>query len=389
MNDVGWSRLEITQNYEDESLGITNRRKDELKNVSLNKLFSGLTIVQVRNYQQGSLIIGKQMQLGDTAIEGSDTFTMKVSLWSEDASGAKTPIAGTFGVRYVDADGAAIEGKAKELAFDEKGKATVALKPGERIVLGTDADGGARLKPNTKFSVSEINLPGGYSSPLITLNGESVEGDAATGTVGKASDPFRSGGFAETDNVSVVTVINRTLVLGLELLKVDADAPQIGLAGAEFEFRVDDGATGDDGKPVYNAATDIQATLYLSKESTEPITWSISTDGNGKLQVFGLQRGMTYWLVETKTPAGGYQLMNPIAFTVGNDGSLTFYDGRGIATATDGLVKITVENKKLVQVLPMTGGVGIVPFLLIGAAGIGTATYLVSQATSRKDRFGK
>lgn len=124
----------------------------------------------------------------------------------------------------------------------------------------------------------------------------------------------------------------------------------------------------------------------------------IETDATGKVTIKGLKEG-TYYLAETKAPAGFNKLVGDIKVEIGNlvydttdTTKLNSYDvtytmpgeknGIKVTVPTDAnLAEIPVLNKAG-SVLPSTGGMGTVVFTIAGAAII--AIMLVSSLVSKK-----
>ena len=123
----------------------------------------------------------------------------------------------------------------------------------------------------------------------------------------------------------------------------------------------------------------------------------IETDVTGKVTIKGLKEG-TYYLAETKAPAGFNKLVGDIKVEIGNlvydttdTTKLNSYDvtytipGTTSTTVTvpteANLAEIPVLNKAG-SVLPSTGGMGTVVFTIAGAAIIGLM--LVSSLVSKK-----
>ena len=201
----------------------------------------------------------------------------------------------------------------------------------------------------------------------------------------------------ETGTSSPVTV--RTNVYGLGVLKDDGSTGQ-NLAGAEFRVYSDEACT----KPVYVIPTDIQGVYIVDSKNTaaegvsgeELVTSRVeyaagleaylgenSQDNlvvsqiNGKLIVLGLEAG-TYYLKETKAPAGYNSLSSPVALTAGEGtkGFNIFADSNGVVAniqQDDGvhseiiyqLTSTVVHNSKGVE-LPSTGGEGTMMLITIG-----------------------
>lgn len=115
--------------------------------------------------------------------------------------------------------------------------------------------------------------------------------------------------------------------------------------------------------------------LYTSNDSTTPLKFTVingvykvdlngETDTivvkNGKVTIEGLDLG-TYYLEETKNPAGYNKLTSRVSFTVTKDGNRT-------ATIENDIYKsggIQIKNYTGTE-LPSTGGMGTVLFIVIG-----------------------
>lgn len=136
-----------------------------------------------------------------------------------------------------------------------------------------------------------------------------------------------------------------------------------------------------------------------TKDATETAVDYIETDATGKVTIKGLKEG-TYYLAETKAPAGFNKLVGDIKVEIGNlvydpadTTKLNSYEvtytmpgetSRSIKVIvpTDAnLAEIPVLNKAG-SVLPSTGGMGTVVFTIAGAAIIGLM--LVSSLVSKK-----
>lgn len=84
---------------------------------------------------------------------------------------------------------------------------------------------------------------------------------------------------------------------------------------------------------------------------------NITTNKSGKFTIKGLGAG-TYYLTETKQPAGYNKLKNPVTVVIDNDGNVKVDDANADP--------VEVENKTG-TVLPSTGGVGTTMIYLVGA----------------------
>ncbi len=153
----------------------------------------------------------------------------------------------------------------------------------------------------------------------------------------------------------------------LLLLKIDSEkengvsAP---LSGARFELYRD--ADVEDGKPKTTASG-----------TAAPLAAELVTGADGTLKLGDLQAG-TYWLRETKAPAGYHRLTAMLRLVVGADG--VTIDGRpadalddsgavigGEIPPTQRVYRVTIENPKG-AVLPGTGGGGTGIYYVLGAA---------------------
>ena len=185
-----------------------------------------------------------------------------------------------------------------------------------------------------------------------------------------------------------------------------------------FKYSLKDGA--DDEATNRNPLADAQFKLYADAEHTTEIKLVevagadkvycqakddgagvefIETDATGKVTIKGLKEG-TYYLAETKAPAGFNKLVGDIKVEIGNlvydttdTTKLNSYDVTyTMPGATSSSIKVTVPTEanreeipvlnKAGSTLPSTGGMGTVVFTIAGAAIIGLM--LVSSLVSKK-----
>lgn len=135
-----------------------------------------------------------------------------------------------------------------------------------------------------------------------------------------------------------------------------------------------------------------------AKDTTETAVDYIETDATGKVTIKGLKEG-TYYLAETKAPAGFNKLVGDIKVEINNlkydtadTTRLISYDVTYTMPGTTDSIKTTVSTSgskveipvlnKAGSVLPSTGGMGTVVFTIAGAAIIGLM--LVSSLVSKK-----
>ncbi len=101
--------------------------------------------------------------------------------------------------------------------------------------------------------------------------------------------------------------------------------------------------------------TNSQFTLYTDASLN-------NTFGTG-MNFKGLVPGSTYYLKQTKVDSGYQILSNTYTVVVGDDGSITF-NGTSIPNTT-GTVDVDLVNEEI-NMLPNTGGVGNIPYVIIG-----------------------
>lgn len=107
----------------------------------------------------------------------------------------------------------------------------------------------------------------------------------------------------------------------------------------------------------------------------------------GLFQVTGIPAG-SYWLIETKAPAGFALLAEPVRFTISATGAVTLGSGAAstISVGTNagtGIVQITVRDVPAME-MPEAGGTGSLPYTLGGAALLGLAAVLLIGLRRRR-----
>lgn len=187
---------------------------------------------------------------------------------------------------------------------------------------------------------------------------------------------------AGEDEPTGKTPEEKVVVFTYELDVTKTDKGEVNkLQGAEFVLYRGEGSSIE-----YAQVTNGKLSDWTSNESEAS---KLASDSKGLFEVIGLDAG-TYYLKETKAPAGYNLIENPIqlviAATLGASDSgpaltkLTISVDNKTAKDGDvgtGVVSMTVENNKG-PVLPETGGIGTTLFYVVGGAlVIGAAVLLV------------
>ena len=229
------------------------------------------------------------------------------------------------------------------------------------------------LNSANNWSYSWDELPS-----TVTLNGSTVDvvytiqedvPSGYTATLEKTTDEF--------GNVSFV-LTNTWMELPLKIHKADLNSTTTPLAGAEFDLYIVD-----------STMTDSIPGTSLKGECLSHLT----SDASGSFgEGFNISLGETYYLVETKAPAGYNLLTEAIGFTTTKSGSnvaLNILSGRdwtATETTTTGealVLELTVYNKSGYQ-LPLTGGMGTGLFTLVGGLlVVGSGLLLLRKKSKR------
>ena len=194
---------------------------------------------------------------------------------------------------------------------------------------------------------------------LKTVTGSDVSAaNVATVTV-------TAGDTEAAQTAAQVTFTNNYTEYEVVIVKVDTGNTSTKLGGAEFDLYTASSVEEKDGETVPKSdATPVNG-------STKLISSSAEGDGKGKVSLGTLAAG-TYYLFETKAPAGYVPMDMPVTITV-SDGRVTLVQGSREETKTvsdntliNAKAEITVMNSTGVE-LPHTGGPGTRLFTILGS----------------------
>ena len=150
------------------------------------------------------------------------------------------------------------------------------------------------------------------------------------------------------------------------------------LENAEFELKRKDDTTAI-ALIKKNSGADSTYTgdIYRVAKSGETGTVTkVITPNTGKFKIEGLDAG-TYYLTETKQPAGYNKLKDPVTVVISEEGNIT------VGTSTTHIAEVEVENKTG-SILPSTGGSGTTLIYILGAVLVlGSGVALITRKRMR------
>lgn len=244
---------------------------------------------------------------------------------------------------------------------------------GDVVVYGVGVgDADTKLTETTDYTVSTSRPNGGdtvdfavalkydqvktYSSIKVIYTATANK-DLVLGTAGNVNNAFidYNNNPYQTDSWKDDTASAKVYSYGINITKVDQKNHNTKLAGAQFTLSATNG--GEEIKFVKTA--DGTYKVADATQTADAVT-TLETIAEGKLVIEGLAAG-TYYLKETKAPAGGYRVPStPFEITVADDDN----DGN-VNGEADAYVKQLVENSTSFT-LPSTGGMGTVMFTVGG-----------------------
>jgi len=213
-----------------------------------------------------------------------------------------------------------------------------------------------------------------------------------------SNDPSGTGtGKSEDVEAKVYTLAFGIFKYSLKDGTADEAINRKPLANAQFKLYADE-EHNTEIKLVEETGAEGADKVYYQAKAGEAGVEFIETAATGKVTIKGLKEG-TYYLAETKAPAGFNKLVGDIKVEIGNleydttdTTKLNSYDVTYTMPGEKNGIKVTVPTEanlaeipvlnKAGSVLPSTGGMGTVVFTIAGAAIIGLM--LVSSLVSKK-----
>lgn len=150
----------------------------------------------------------------------------------------------------------------------------------------------------------------------------------------------------------------KTYTFKFDIVKTDSDHKL--LDGAEFELY--DAKTGGNKIPLVYEGNGVYRVATKQESSKEGFTSAVIKTTNGCATVTGLDANTTYWLEETKAPAGYNKLDGRVEVEIKDDNLTTSLDGD---TWVEGNGGVQITNKTGSK-LPSTGGMGTTLFYIGG-----------------------
>ena len=290
---------------------------------------------------------------------------------------------------------------AKNYAISDKLSAGLTLDSSSIKVYGVAAGGGETLlsEEQLDYAITYVRLSNSEVSTSFTvkfgydhikgyekvhihyeavLNENAVigsEGNPNEAYLDYSNNPYDENSWnSKADKVTVYTY-------GIDVTKTNKNTSPTPLPGAEFELSRTNG-----GEALKFILSNDEGVYRLAKEDEERISTTVLEVGSannmkGKLQLVGLDTG-TYYLKETKAPAGYNKISTPIEIIIADSD----YDGSvevDLDDLSSGLVPVTVQNSQGFE-LPATGGIGTVLFTAVGVVLMGAG--LVMFFLNRKRR---
>lgn len=241
------------------------------------------------------------------------------------------------------------------------------LAPTENYVLteGTDIEPGASVTWFIRFRVARDKSAEGYKETLLECRTENERLTPGMGLYNEVSGPKDHDGSANNE----------------------ACAP-----ARPRQIRIEKAGTQPVGTPNDDGTYPLDGAAFAIYDNAELSGTPVSTlDGGSSFVVSSLEKGVTYWLVETRAPAGHVLLPRPVPFhiEVGTDEARStvivadygpdqgFTSVRVLPADADASGDAALPGIRVVDTqvgeLPKAGAGGIYPYLAVAAGLVGTA----------------
>ncbi|OZG69278.1 SpaA isopeptide-forming pilin-related protein [Bifidobacterium eulemuris] len=192
--------------------------------------------------------------------------------------------------------------------------------------------------------------------------------------------------------VDVKQTITTTALGSFQFQKVKADGTTA-LQGAKFKVQK---KTSD--PDTYTYQNYASASGLWSDATDEKTATEFESDNSGRVELLNIPAG-TYKIVETTVPAGFMQNVNPaFIVTININGSQMSYEANGsgeyagLVSGTGSPGSITsdlkVKNVTNITQLPLTGGMGVALFTVVGVVLAGAAVVVYARSRNAKRALG-
>lgn len=333
--DIGWSYLEIYQNYSyGQDYHVAGAKYEDWSGSDISNLFSRSVYIQVTDEQLSKLKISKTVAGNENETNG---FTFRVNLYEKDGT---TPLSKEYNYTIYSVNNDGDDNEISTGTISNEG--SIQLSDGQYAVI-------SNLPSDAKYTVTETRNP----EYAITAMRDNVSVE-----LGVYQDGIVTGDLTwkTVDNVTTDTStvdFTNTYLPDIEILKVQAGNNETKLKGAEFVL-------------YYKVTNDSVTTNYYYQDGnwvtlTDTVTENnvkLTSNEDGKIKFNNIADGV-YYLKELTAPDGYKLLDKEIVITVKNGVIASAQDFGGTTTySADDTGKIlSVPNSAGIK-LPDTGGEG-------------------------------